>query len=379
MNRTSPKREIPTSVRVLLLFLALCAFLIAVDLIGKSAKMFNAENVSATDTSRFDFDHPLVGLALGILATVLVQSSSVTTSTIVAMVSAGTFTIEQAVPMVIGANIGTTITNTLVSVAHVTRSEEFRHAFSAATVHDFFNICSTLVLLPLEVFTGVISRSAHALVEWLDLSAEQGVEFKSPIKHVVSAISKGYLHWLEDLGLGKSASAWVALGTAIALIFLCLAVITRNMRKIIADRVEVALNAVLARSGILGLLIGVVVTVAVQSSSITTSLLVPMCAAGILSLENAYPIMLGANLGTTTTALMSSIVTGPTGLTIALVHCLFNLMGILIFYPIPAMRRIPITLARQLADLTMRFKPLVLGYLLVVFLLLPLGILALLG
>ena len=123
----------------------------------------------------------------------------------------------------------------------------------------------------------------------------------------------------------------------------------------------------------LGILIGILMTIAVQSSSITTSLLVPMCAAGVLTLRNAFPIMLGANIGTTVTALLASLATdNETGLTIALVHTLFNVGGVMIIYPIPFLRRIPLRLARILAVRAQRNMFWVVGYVGVVFILLPL-------
>ena len=96
--------------------------------------------------------------------------------------------------------------------------------------------------------------------------------------------------------------------------------------------------------------IGIVITVLVMSSSITTSILVPMVAAGVLSTRNAYPITLGANIGTTATALIASLaVVRPEGLVIALVHTLFNVCGILLLYPVPMLRNIPIRLAERTA------------------------------
>ena len=114
-------------------------------------------------------------------------------------------------------------------------------------------------------------------------------------------------------------------------------------------------------------------TIAVQSSSITTSLLVPMCAAGVLTLRNAFPIMLGANIGTTVTALLASLATdNENGLTIALVHTLFNVAGVMIIYPIPVLRNIPIRLARLLSMRAQRNAFWVVGYVGTVFILLPL-------
>ena len=97
--------------------------------------------------------NPIVGLMIGILFTVLVQSSSTCTSVIVSLVAAGGLSVKTAVPMVMGANIGTSMTSTLVSLTQVTDVEQFERAFAAATVHDCFNWCSVIVCLILELTT----------------------------------------------------------------------------------------------------------------------------------------------------------------------------------------------------------------------------------
>ena len=106
--------------------------------------------------------------------------------------------------------------------------------------------------------------------------------------------------------------------------------------------------------------IGAVVTVMVQSSSITTSLLVPLAAAGLLRLEQAFPVTLGANVGTTVTAFLAALaVSGPNaaaGLEIALVHLLFNLSGILLIYPVAGIRHVPLRLARALTRVALVSK-----------------------
>lgn len=111
---------------------------------------------------------------------------------------------------------------------------------------------------------------------------------------------------------------------------------------------------------------------AVQSSSITTSIMIPLSAAGVLSLRNAYPVTLGANVGTTITALLASLATGrPEALTIALVHTLFNVAGIILLYPVPFMRQIPLRLAEGLAGLAARRRTAVFGYIIITFIVIP--------
>lgn len=314
--------------------------------------------------------NPISGLCAGILATVLVQSSSVSTATIVGMVGAGTLPLGLAVPMVMGANIGTTVTNTLASLGSIRRAEEFRRAFAAATVHDFFNLLAVAVLLPLELLTGLLSRSAAELTELFRGTGGVTAPGKSPIRAVV----KLPVEAVQDLiGSGRVAAVLTVL-LGLGLIFLALALITGNMRKLVAGSVERVMNRIIGRGGgLVGIIVGIGVTVSVQSSSITTSILVPLVAAGVLTLRNAYPITLGANIGTTITALLASLaVLRPEGLTIALVHLLFNVVAVVAIYSIPGVRMIPLRLAEGLADAATRQHRLVLAYAVTLFIVLPL-------
>jgi len=288
-----------------------------------------------------------------------------------AVVGSGVLPLEQAVPMVMGANIGTTITNTLVSLGHIRRRVEFRRAFSAATVHDFFNLLTVAILFPLELATGFLSRTAIFLAEHLDF---QGGSYKSPIKTAVKAGVHGIKALLEALGAEGSVLGWVMLVVGLAITFACLTQITRLMKRLLAGRIESAINRTLGGNPLLGMGVGVTITVAVQSSSITTSLMVPLCAAGVMTLELVFPLMLGANIGTTVTALIASLSQeGSAALAIALVHLLFNLIGVAIVYPFPAVRRIPIGLARGLAFLAIQNRLWVVVYVLGTFVVLPLG------
>ena len=112
-----------------------------------------AERLIATTSN------PFVGLFIGILATSIIQSSGTTTSMIVAFVAAGVLSIRSAVPIIMGANIGTTVTNTLVALGHITRKEEFKRAFSGSTLHDFFNLMTVLILFPIEMSTHYLERA----------------------------------------------------------------------------------------------------------------------------------------------------------------------------------------------------------------------------
>ncbi len=365
----SPARPtIPGWARTILVIGLLYLFLVGVNLLeGGISKVSGGANESLFD----GITNPLAALAVGILATVLVQSSSVTTSTIVALVAAGSLPLETAVPMIMGANIGTTITNTLVSLGHARRSDEFRLALTAATMHDFFNVLAVVIILPLELAFGILSKPAAAIANAF-AGEVGGGKFDSPIKGAVKWGAGLIESLLELITKNERALGALLLIVGLAMIFFTLTYITKNMKILIAARIERSLNAALAKSGLIGMSVGVVITMAVQSSSITTSILIPLVASGLLLVQNAYPITLGANVGTTITALLAAFAAGTVdGLTIALVHLLFNVLGILILYPIPKIRVIPIQLAGLLARTAVDRKWVAVAYVVGVFIALP--------
>ena len=320
-------------------------FLVSLQMMGAAFKLFGS------DFSQWllqTTSNPFVGLFVGILSTSIVQSSSATTSMVVMMVGTQMpngdpmLTVTNAVPIIMGANIGTTVTCALVSLGHMTRREEFRRAMSGALVHDFFNLLAVAVLLPVELVTariwgkGILERLATGLTGLL--SGAGGVKYKSPFKSLLewaaNLIVKPVAGWCGNSPGWRVVAGVLVLVIALALLFVMLYLMTKIMRRVLSGRVEKILDQTIGRSAILGMIVGMVITAIVQSSSATTSLLVPLAGAGILTVEQIFPITLGANVGTTVTALLASLATGhPAGLTIALVHLLFNASGILLLYP----------------------------------------------
>jgi sodium-dependent phosphate cotransporter len=362
-------RPMPTGLRALLVLTLIYVFLVGVSLLESGIKVMGAD----TQERLFEgVSNPLAGLFVGILGTVLVQSSSASTSVIVGLVASGALGVDAAVPMIMGANIGTTVTNTLVSLGSIRQSEEFKRAFAAATVHDFFNVIAVAILLPVELITGWLSSAAESISEQLVGSA--GSEWKSPIKQWV----KEPVGWVKDLygelGAETNVLGTIMVLTGLVIVLLALTFITKNMRRLVADRVERSLNAVLGSGGgTVAMLLGLIITVSVQSSSITTSILVPLAAAGVVSLRNIYPVTLGANVGTTITALLAALAASkPEALTVGLVHTIFNISAIVILYPIAKIRDIPIRLAEGLAEIAVTRQALAVAYVVTVFLIVPL-------
>lgn len=371
----APVREVDESSRlaamarlvavVALLFL----FLLGVNALGDG---FRSLGRGALDSFFTATENPFLGLMVGILATTLVQSSSVTTSLIVGLVAApdNPLPLANAVPMIMGANIGTTVTNTIISLAHMGRREEFYRAFSVATCHDFFNYMAVALLLPLELLTGYLRKAATALSSLLT-GLGGGVAYDSPLKGALRAALTPMKTGIGAVFESDGARAVVLIGIAGVLIYIALMLLVSTMRSAMHSRVETMVSRGLHRSAIVGILVGIFITAMVQSSSITTSLLVPLAGAGLLTLDHAFPITVGANIGTTVTALLAALaVTGPNarfGIAIALVHLLFNLTATLLIFPFRRIRNIPLEAARRLARVAIRSRRYALLYVLLLF------------
>ena len=120
---------------------------------------------------------------------------------------------------------------------------------------------------------------------------------------------------------------------------------------------------------------GMLLTISVQSSSVTTSAITPLVGLGFVTIEQMYPITLGANIGTTSSGLLAALVTGKVNaLQVALCHLSFNILGVLIFYP-EAVRNKPIEMAKFFGKIARSFKWFPCVYIVLVFMISPLSIL----
>lgn len=354
--------------RILAALGLLYLFLVGLEAMGLAFKLFGkglAEQLIASTSN------PFVGLLIGVLATSIVQSSSTTTSITVGLVAGGALTIEGAIPIIMGANIGTSVTNTLVSLGHVTRREEFRRAFAGATIHDIFNWLTVLLLLPLEIGFGYLGRSAEVLARGVE--GVGGIELMSPVKAAVKPAS----HAIADL-LGGSGSLTLVAGVLCT--FVALKFLVDVLRDLFTSQAEQVLRRTVFRNPLAAIGVGALLTVMVQSSSITTSSMVPLVGAGIVTLEQVFPYTVGANIGTTVTALLAALVTGShAAVTVALAHFLFNVNGAVFVYGIPWVRRVPLAMARWLGNLGFRNRPLAVAYIAFMFFGLPILLLLLTG
>jgi len=353
--------------KLLLVLTFVYLFLVSIGLMGVAFKGFGkefAENLIKTTSN------PFVGLFIGILATSIVQSSSTTTSIVVGMVASGVITVSNAIPIVMGANIGTTVTGILVSIGHIGRREEFKRAVSGGTLGGFFKMMCVAIIFPLELTTGILGKIAS----WLSNAFVNvgGIAFTSPIK----LATKPLVHFIEGVVMKLKVSSGMAysimLIISLILLFAALYYIVKLMRTMVVERAEIVLNNVIGKHGILAIFAATFFTAIIQSSSITVALMIPLSAAGILTLETMYPLVMGANIGTTVTAILASFATGNiAALTVAFVHFLFNMICLFCIYPIKLLRSIPIILSTKLGDLAYKKRRYALLYTLIAFFIIP--------
>lgn len=371
-HATTVEKEMMNSTRWLRwvgLVAMLYLLLLSVSMVGGGFKIAAGEQAKTL----FAFaSHPIAGLMIGLVATALIQSSSTVTSIIVGLVAGG-LPVATAIPMIMGANIGTTVTNTLVSLGHVRCKDEFKRAFASATIHDFFNLLAVAIFLPLEMLFGILEKASHWLVSPMlatgDMSLK-GFNFIKPItKPVISAI-KGPL---ADMGNVTSGIILIVLG--IATIFVAITVMGKLMKSLMVGRAKEILKSAIGRGPLHGIASGTLVTVLVQSSSTTTSLMVPLVGTGVLKVRDIYPFTLGANIGTCITALLAATaVSGEFAifaLQIALVHLTFNILATVFIFGIPFLRELPLKGADLISDMAMKNKSVVAAYLLSIFIIMP--------
>jgi len=462
-------------------------FLVSLDLLGSAFKVLAGDSAG----SLFDaVSNPIAGVMVGVLATVMVQSSSTTTSVIVSIVGTGVLPVQTAIPMIMGANIGTSVTNTIVSFGFVANRDQLRRGFSGATVHDMFNYLNVAFWLPFEEIINAINGGDGGVLflvsdklaqkfEPCDDTQSECEAWTGPFKVMTAPIVKNLISADKDvtkdfakgrpeadmckllcentdciykfnqkrcvegsqvtvspekmecaLNGGESEKAqfqwclpndnatadgsflvdqnvleaaqthydaykinkggvfydkwdmqesagWLMLVFSLILLSLCLFGLVKVLSAALTGTSEGIVKKALNVNGYLAIIIGAALTMLVQSSSVTTSALTPLVALGTLELESMLPLTLGANIGTTLTGILASMVgDSRDSFQIAMVHVFFNVFGVLMWYPIPAVRNIPLRAARNLGALAARFRAFPLFYLLLLFAIYPGSLLA---
>uniref|UniRef100_F6TB46 Sodium-dependent phosphate transport protein 2B n=1 Tax=Ciona intestinalis TaxID=7719 RepID=F6TB46_CIOIN len=461
-NRQKVKALLLTTIKIIVVLTCLYLFICSLSLLGSSFQVLAGKTAGTIFSNHSFLANPVTGLIVGILVTVLVQSSSTSTSIITSMVGANILTVHAAIPIVMGANIGTSVTNTIVSLAQSVDVNQFRKAFAGATVHDIFNLLAVIILLPLEVASGVLEKLTRAIIESIPgfnkghTSPNILKVITKPLtdkiikanKKIITKVAKGETLPLDasiiksvcgshkmvveevrnvtvinttklrnvnitrDVKIpfnyestilpgrspgdflfantGMSDGAVGAILLIVSLIILCVCLITmvKLLQSMMKGKVAKIIKKVINTNfpypfgwltGYLAILVGAGLTFVVQSSSVFTSTITPLVGVGVISLKRMYPLTLGANIGTTTTSILAALAQDEiaNALQIAFCHFFFNIFGIIIWYPIPFMRNIPIKGAKALGNTTAKYRWFAVVYLIVVFFIIPAVILGL--
>ena len=369
------KPEVPAWLRGLYAGLCLYLFLAALNVLGAGLGTFGGDSDVLTRAVAYG-ENPFIALMAGVLVTMVVQSSSFTSALIVTLVASGEMTLGTAVFAIMGANIGTAVTGVIVALANVRIKRNFRRSFTAAMMHDFFNILTVLIVFPLEWLSGmfheagrgIFSRFAGWLAELIGL--EEVAKPSSPIK-VITAPVVDAANWVGAALMSSPASAGLLVGgIGLALMFTALVFMVQNLRGALLRHMDGLFRTYFFRTDARAYGVGVVSTVLVQSSSITSSLMVSLAGAGVVRLRRVLPFMMGANLGTTVTSVLAATANPiAAAMTVALFHVIFNLTGTAIWWPL---RVIPLRIATwygRLAGKQIRYAFL---FLIGVFLVVPL-------
>jgi solute carrier family 34 (sodium-dependent phosphate cotransporter) len=355
-----PKTNPWPTVRVVLFIIAsLLVFLFAIDLMIAALQAIGKPTMEMVITA---VSNPFTGLFAGLLVTALIQSSSTTTAVVVTLVASGSLSISAAVPIIMGANIGTTITSAVVSLGFLNSKKEFKRAVSAGAYHCFFNLLTALVLFPLEYKYGFLSA--------VSVSVADGF---------TTAEASGNLHHGWSLFGGLSHLLMTSMNSSILLAVIAFILLFASIlvfRKLLSDLLEAKSPEVFSRFFFNGelraFMWGLLTTGAIRSSTITTSVVVPIVAKKIVDIKRAAPFIMGANVGTTITAFIAAVLnTNSSAVSIAIAHFLFNAIGVLLFFPIPALKQLPIRLAKALGRSTYENRLIGFAFILLTFFVIP--------
>lgn len=267
---------------VLELIGGLALFLFGMSLMGTGLEK-SAGNKLKSFLERLT-SNKLNGFGLGIGVTAIIQSSSATTVMVVGFVNSGIMTLKQAIHVIMGANVGTTVTAWILSLTGI-EGDNF-----------FINLLKPSSFTPIIAFIGIIYY----------------MFIKNEKKKDIGLIMLGFATLIY--GMEAMSAAVKPLG-----------------------EIEEFRNILLMFSNpILGVLLGAIVTGIIQSSSASVGILQALSATGQVTVGTIIPIIMGQNIGTTVTALISSVGTNKNARRAAIVHLYFNLIGTIVFLAIYA-------------------------------------------
>jgi len=282
---------------------------------------------------------------------------------------AGGLPVAVAISMSMGSNMGTTVTNTSVSLGNLRDDKAFNRLFGVSVVHDFFNLYSILICLPIELLFQPLERMAGAAARLFAGAGDHSMRDLEFIlmatRPAVNALHDGIATLPETIG--SIAMIVVGIGLVIPSVYR----LNKLLEAAMTGRAKRLFDPAGRRNAGLALLFGAVVSILVQSSTLTTVLIVPMAGAGLFTLVQVFSFTLGANVGTTITALLAATAVDGAypfvALQIPLGHVFDNAIGVALFFFVPWLRVLPLESAQMLADSTERTRWLVPASILGVF------------
>ncbi len=361
-----PNSQAPNRWRIILrntafILAALLIFLFTLDLMIASLQHLGKD---AADIILLATSNPFTGLFIGLLVTALMQSSSATTAMTVALIASGSISLHGAVPIIMGANVGTTITSTIVSLGFITKKKEFRRAVTIGTYHDFFNILTVIILFPLEYYGGFLSGFSQYLATSL---FNQPI---GPIQNNFSLLGSGFSP-IIDFIVSFIDNGFMLSILSIALLFGSILFFRKVLSQTLGFGSQAQFQQFFFKNELKSFAWGLLTTAAIRSSTVTTSLVVPLVAKKVVRLKSAQPFILGANIGTTITAFIAAMFNSNAAISIAIAHFLFNAIGVLVFSLIPIIKELPIKMANKLGQLTLKYRLVGFLYLLLTFFFIP--------
>ncbi len=366
-------REHPAWLRAIYAAVFLYLFLCAMNVMGGGLQLFGDHSDRLQDL--LASDNPVIALLGGVIATAIVQSSSFTTAIIVGLVGAGQMTLETAVFAVMGANVGTSITNNIVAMTTMRIRRQFRRAYTAAMTHGFINLLTVSLLFPLEWISqswfsngqGLLTNFSMWFAGLLGLGPRE--KWVNPVTVMTRPVVDLCNLFGDVFTTTEKAQGVVVALLGLMLLFISLVFMVTNLKGAFLRRIEGLFSSIFFRNDLLSGTSGVVSTIIVQSSSVTTSLMVPLVGAGAIGLRRALPFMLGCNLGTTMTAVIAAS-TNPvaTAVGVAICHVSFNVIAVCIWYPL---RFVPMGLATWYGRLAARSRQYYFWFLGIVYFVIP--------
>ena len=365
----------------------LCSYLLNLSLIGVGFKLLEGKY----STNMFDeVGNPFSAMMVGIIGTTLLQSSSASTSIIITLAGAGMLSVDSAVMMIMGANVASTAIKTLLSLDYFRDRNKYAKGFASATINDILNFLTILILLPIQWSTKFLSAMTFEMAKHRTAPHSDEYTWGEPIKKLIYPatdliakydhqiaydISKGICSPNGDIkpcprpllkggklfeaGLSDNTAGAICISLATPLACLSLFLLVKTLRKLFRKNAKNLLKDSANKGPNISMLSSCAMTMLMQSSSTSTSVIAPLCATDQINLKQTLPLILGANIGTTVTGLLAASVasSNPTeALQLALAHIFYNVLQALIWHPNERISNIPVNLSEKLGEIAGNHK-----------------------